>query len=58
MCEEATTPKLTIPLVQGMIKDAVYESEMKVLARVKDVILANNEKITEQLQEAGVFNQE
>ena len=49
---------LTEEYVARMIDIAIWQSETRVLARVKKAILANNQKISEQLTEAGVFSQE
>jgi hypothetical protein len=41
-----------------MMDIAIWKSETRVLKRVTRAILANNRRILEQLEEAGVINQE
>jgi len=47
-----------INLVVRMIDNAIWKSEIRILNRVRDAIFANNKRITEQLTELGVINQE
>jgi hypothetical protein len=51
-------PELTTESVSRMIDIAIWKSETRILERVKKAILANNQRILEQLREAGILNQE
>ena len=51
-------PELTREEVARMIDIAIWKAESRILEKVKKAILANNQRILEQLTEAGVINQE
>ena len=50
--------EVTEEYIAKMIDIAIYKFEIRFGRRVKDAILANNQRILEQLIEAGVINRE
>lgn len=56
--DDGLKPELTAESVVRMIDVAIWKSERRIYAQVIKAILANNQKILEQLREAGVLNQE
>jgi hypothetical protein len=51
-------PELTKEDISRMIDVAIWESETRILKKVTKAILANNQRILDQLTEAGIVNQE
>ena len=56
--DNSPKPELTTETVARMIDVAIWESERRIYAKVIKAIVANNQKILEQLTEVGVINQE
>jgi len=56
--EDKPEPELTTESISRMIDVAVWKSETRILRKVIKAILANNQRILEQLTEAGMINQE
>ncbi|MBV6341481.1 hypothetical protein [Candidatus Magnetobacterium casense] len=50
--------ELTKEEIARMIDIALWKAETRILKKVVKVILANNQKVLEQLTELGVINQE
>jgi hypothetical protein len=55
---DSPKPELTTESVSRMIDIAIWKAETRILKRVVKAMLANNQRILEQLTEAGVINQE